>query len=495
MQTDTHFPADADGIGWNVENTYSRMPQTLFKCVAPAAVSEPRVSVLNHSLARELGLSLREVSDDTAAALFAGQQLPAGAQPIAQAYAGHQFGGFTMLGDGRAILLGEQRTPSGGLFDIQFKGSGQTPFSRSGDGLAALGPMLREYIISEAMQALGIPTTRGLAVVTTGEPVYREKPLRGAILTRVAASHIRVGTFQYLAIRRDEATLKVLADYTIDRHYPEIPKSAERYLLFLRSVMQRQASLIAQWQLVGFIHGVMNTDNMSISGETIDYGPCAFMDIYHPETVFSSIDHGGRYAFGNQPAIGQWNLARFAEALLPLLDNDENNAIALAMDVLNEYPTVFEGYWLGGMRRKLGLAFEQDGDRELIKDLLEWMQETRADFTNTFDDLSTDAELGSERAQDERFRSWYSRWQERVECEDEPWETVRSRMCAANPAVIPRNHRVEEALTAATDEDDLSVMNWLLEALTSPYERNELSGEYRIAPPPDQCRYQTFCGT
>jgi uncharacterized protein YdiU (UPF0061 family) len=342
-------------------------------------VREPRVAILNDRLAEELGLDLGALSEQAAAGLFSGQAQPAGSRPIAQAYAGHQFGGFTMLGDGRAILLGEHRTPDGRLVDVQFKGSGKTRFSRGGDGLAALGPMLREYIISEAMAALGIPTTRSLAVVTTGEPVYRESIRRGAILTRVAASHLRVGTFEYAA-RRDEETLRALADYAIGRHFPELADAPRKYPEFFRSVADRQAALVARWQHVGFIHGVMNTDNMAISGETIDYGPCAFMNAYDPGTVFSSIDRGGRYAYGNQPGIAQWNLTRFAETLLPLLDPDPDHAVEMATEVLNDFPARFERYWLAGMRKKLGFATDEVGDAELVQFLLEWMKKSRADF-------------------------------------------------------------------------------------------------------------------
>jgi uncharacterized protein YdiU (UPF0061 family) len=495
LPTESLSPAGPRATGWNFDNTYARLPKVLFEEVAPVKVRAPRVTVLNHRLADELGLSLRDVPEEQAAAVFAGQQLPPGAQPIAQAYAGHQYGGFTMLGDGRAILWGEQRTPADQLCDIQFKGSGQTPFSRSGDGRAALGPMLREYIISEAMHALGIPTTRSLAVVTTGEPVYRETTQRGAILTRVADSHIRVGTFQYLAARRDEANLRVLADYTIARHYPELVDAPQQYLQFLRAVMDRQASLIARWQLVGFVHGVMNTDNMAISGETIDYGPCAFMDAYHAETVFSSIDHGGRYAYGNQPGIGQWNLARFAETLLPLLNSSQDKVVELAMEALHEYPAMVEQYWLAGMRKKLGLRTEAAGDRELIETLLDWMQTVQADFTNTFDDLSAEDGLADSLHRDERFQAWHARWQKRIELDGQPAESVYALMRTVNPSVIPRNHRVEEALDAATDGDDLSVMHRLLAALSSPYERNVAFAAYRTPPPPDQCRYRTFCGT
>ncbi|MBC8113440.1 MAG: YdiU family protein, partial [Candidatus Saccharimonas sp.] len=355
MVTPTASEADTNSVGWRFDNTYTRLPDVLFAAAKPVTVREPRASILNHRLATELGLNLGMISPEAAADLFAGQELPAGCQPIAQAYAGHQYGGFTMLGDGRAILLGEHRTPSGQLVDIQLKGAGQTPFSRRGDGRAALGPMLREYVISEAMSALGIPTTRSLAVVTTGEQVYRTTALRGAILTRVAASHIRVGTFEYLAALQDMSNVQVLADYTIARHYPNLVDAPRKYLEFFRAVSDRQASLIAQWQLVGFIHGVMNTDNMAISGETIDYGPCAFMNAYRPDTVFSSIDHAGRYAYGNQSKIAQWNLARFGETLLPFLDSDQEKAIATAMEILDEYSVRFEQYWLAGMRKKLGL--------------------------------------------------------------------------------------------------------------------------------------------
>ena len=351
MTTPTITVADHDKTGWRFDNTYSRLPEVLFAPAIPARVRKPQVSILNDRLALELGLTFRALSSEAAASLFAGQDLPNGCQPIAQAYAGHQFGGFTMLGDGRAILLGEHRRPSGRLVDIQLKGAGQTHYSRRGDGRATLGSMLREYLISEAMAALGIPTTRSLAVVTTGEQVHRASALRGAILTRVAASHIRVGTFEYLSALQDVPNLRVLADYAIERHYPELVGGPQKYVEFFRAVTDRQASLIARWQLVGFIHGVMNTDNMAISGETIDYGPCAFMNAYDPDTVFSSIDHAGRYRYGNQPRIAQWNLARLAETLLPLLDTDPEKAVSSASEILSEYPALFDQYWLGGMRK------------------------------------------------------------------------------------------------------------------------------------------------
>ncbi len=395
-----------------------------------------------------------------------------------------------MLGDGRAILLGEHRTPSGRLVDIQFKGSGETPFSRRGDGRAALGPMLREYLISEAMHALGIPTTRSLAVATTGEPIFREKALRGAVLTRIAASHIRVGTFQYLAALEDTENLRLLADYTIARHYPELvepeadsslsrssekeaedsSKSGFKYLALLQAVMQRQAALIARWQHVGFIHGVMNTDNMAISGETIDYGPCAFMDTYHSDTVFSSIDQYGRYAYSNQPKIAQWNLARFAETLLPLIDSEQPKAVAAATELLQTFPAMFEQYWLAGMRNKLGLInIEEKDDIALIQGLLTWMQTAQADFTNTFRDLSSPDMPKEELYRDPSFVAWHSKWQARLARSGSVLSSVYAQMQSTNPSIIPRNHRVEEALTAAHDENDFSPFLRLLDALASPF--------------------------
>ena len=494
MVTPTASIVESNAMGWRFDNTYSRLPDVLFAPAKPATVQTPRVAILNYRLADELGLHLRTMSPEAAAALFAGQDLPDGSQPIAQAYAGHQFGGFTMLGDGRAILLGEHRTPTGRLMDIQLKGAGRTRFSRGGDGRAALGPMLREYIISEGMAALGIPTTRSLAVVTTGESVYRTSALKGAILTRVAASHIRVGTFEYLAVRQDEANLRMLADYAIERHYPELVDAPRKYPEFLRAVTDRQASLIARWQLVGFIHGVMNTDNMAISGETIDYGPCAFMNAYRPDTVFSSIDHAGRYAYGNQPAIAQWNLTRFAETLLPLLDSDQEKAIAIATAVLQEYPALFQRYWLSGMRKKLGLQTDEAGDIELIRSLLEWMENTRSDFTNTFRDLSAEELPAGDRYLDPDFQAWHTRWRLRLSRDGRPSTSAFAVMRAVNPAVIPRNHRVEEALSAAEDHDDLSVLYRLLAALALPYEASADFAQYQD-PPTDDSDYRTFCGT
>ena len=486
--------SELDSMEWRFDNTYAQLPAIFHAAAKPVTVAGPQVVIFNQKLAAELGLKFDRVTTESLSFLFSGQQLPSGSQPIAQAYAGHQFAHFTMLGDGRAILLGEHRSPSGELFDIQFKGAGPTPFSRRGDGRAALGPMLREYIISEAMAALGIPTTRSLAVVTTGEPVYRETRLQGAVLTRVAASHIRVGTFQYAAARQDDLPLKQLADYTIQRHFPELSDSQNVYQEFFREVMHRQARLIARWQLVGFIHGVMNTDNMSICGETIDYGPCAFMNAYRPETVFSSIDHSGRYAYVNQPAIAQWNLTRFAETLLPLFSSSEEEAIAIATEMLTTFPEVYEQAWLAGMRAKLGLQNEEAGDRELVQSLLDWMQSAQADFTNTFRELSSQELPVNDLNANQEFQSWHIRWQQRLQRECRPRDMVVASMRLINPAIIPRNHRVEEALAAAEDQNDLSVLHQSLSALQTPFEVSLESAKYQ-EPSPDNVGYRTFCGT
>ena len=481
-----------DPVGWTFDNSYARLPADLHAPAKPMAVRAPKVVVLNHTLADQLGLNLHAYSPETAAAVFAGQELPPGSQPIAQAYAGHQFGGFTMLGDGRAVLLGEHRTPSGQLVDVQFKGPGPTPFSRRGDGRAALGPMLREYVISEAMAALGIPTTRSLAVVLTGEQVYRSQVQRGAVLTRIAASHLRVGTFQYAAARQDETLLRTLADYAIARHYPALGELPNKYLAFFRAVAERQAALVARWMHVGFIHGVMNTDNVSIAGETIDYGPCAFMNAYDPATVFSSIDTAGRYSYANQPGITQWNLARFAESLLTLLDADEEKAVASAMEVLNEFPATYQRHWLAGMRLKLGLRTEESGDEQLANDLLGWMHAAKADFTNTFRDLANPELLAGELYQAGAFKAWHGRWTERLAREGDPTADVFARMNAVNPAYIPRNHRVEESLAAA-ERDDLAPLNELLEVLASPFDARPEWAKYTM--PGDDVGYRTFCGT
>lgn len=487
-------PPTADA-GWRLEHTYAQLPQLLHASTPPVAVAQPGLVILNHDLALELGLDPEALDAPEQAAIFAGNRLPDGAAPIAQAYAGHQYGNFTTLGDGRAVLLGEQITPDGSRYDIQLKGSGPTPFSRRGDGRAALGPMLREYIISEAMHALGIPTTRSLAVATTGEPVYRPRPLPGAVLTRVAASHIRVGTFEWAAAHQDQATLKALADHTLSRHYPEATQAENRYLAFLEAAIERQAALIARWQQVGFIHGVMNTDNMALSGETIDYGPCAFMDAYDPATVFSSIDQRGRYAYANQPPIAQWNLARLAEALLPLLHEDEAKSIELANAALESFIPHFQRHWLAGMRSKLGLFTEESDDPALIDDLIEWMRKNKADFTNTFRDLSSGKGLTLEHLSDAHFKTWHDEWAARLSRQPQSSDEVQALMQAHNPAFIPRNHKVEEALEAAVKDQDLSVMNRLLKVLAHPFDYSADQPEYSTPPAADGEPYQTYCGT
>lgn len=474
---------------WNFDHSYLRLPETFYSRTSPTPVKEPSLLVYNRSLAKELGL---EGADD--AEVLAGNTLPEGAEPLAQAYAGHQFGHFTMLGDGRAVLLGEQLTPDGTRFDVQLKGAGRTPYSRGGDGRATLGPMLREYLISEAMHGLGIPTTRSLAVTATGEIVIREEDLPGAVLTRIAASHLRVGTFQYAYKWKSKEDVKALADYAIERHYPELT-GENRYLEFYRAVMANQAYLIAQWQLVGFIHGVMNTDNMTISGETIDYGPCAFMDTYDPDTVFSSIDIHGRYAYKNQPNIGAWNLSRFGEALLPLIHDDQDLAVELAQSVLDDYKQIFKQHLYEGMRHKIGLASKQDQDIELINELLSAMTKYKADYTHTFRSLTLGERQGMVLFQSREFSQWERKWRDRLEQEGASDENLETRMKKANPSVIPRNQKVEEALEAAVHEGDLSVFQQLLKVLQDPYAYSGEEEAYAELPKPSDQPYRTFCGT
>ena len=481
--------------GWRLEHTYTQLPQLFYSDVSPTAVREPRLVVFNRPLAEELGLDPDALESPDGAAIFAGNVLPPGARPIAQAYAGHQFGHFTGLGDGRAILLGEQLTPSGERMDVQLKGSGRTRFSRMGDGRAALGPMLREYIVSEAMHALGIPTTRSLAVVTTGEPVYRDAELDGAVLTRVAASHIRVGTMQWAAAHDDTVAIRALADYTLARHDAALADSPEPYVALLDAVVAGQASLIARWQLVGFVHGVMNTDNMALSGETIDYGPCAFMDAYDPATVFSSIDGGGRYAYDNQPAIAQWNLARLAEAMLPLFDTNMERAIERATDSIRRFEELFEQDWLDGMRAKLGLFTREADDAALVNDLLAWMRQRSADFTNTFRLLTLTGRVdGPTASADPEAESLHSRLQARYARQPQTGADVRAQMRRHNPAFIPRNHKVEEALSAATCRGDLSAAARLLDVMARPYDHERDLPEFQ-QPGATGHRYRTFCGT
>lgn len=485
----------ASNMGWNFDNSYARLPEIFFSRQNPTPVSSPKLVILNHSLAEYLGLNAQALEGDEAVAVFAGNRIPHGALPIAQAYGGHQFGYFTMLGDGRALLLGEQITPRNERFDIQLKGSGRTPYSRGGDGRAALGPMLREYIISEAMYTLGIPTTRSLAVVTTGEPVFREEVEVGAVLTRVASSHLRVGTFQYASKWGSTEELKALADYALKRHFQGFEDNENPYLFLLQEVVKCQSLLISKWMLVGFVHGVMNTDNMAISGETIDYGPCAFMDTYDPKTVFSSIDTQGRYAYGNQPAIGAWNLARFAEALLPLIHEKEDEAMKLAQEAVSAFSEQYRSNWLAGMRRKLGLFKEEPEDESLIEDLLWLMHKYGADYTNTFLSLTFDTRPDNDFFRSPEFKEWYKRWQERLKGQGESEDSCRELMKKNNPALIPRNHRVEEALEAAMKRGDYSVMDRFLCALKDPYAHRPDQAEYSILPPPSNRPYRTFCGT
>ena len=479
-------------IGWHFDNSYSKLSKTFKEDIKPTPVHEPELVILNEELAKNLNLNFSGIDKKKLAEIFSGNSLPDGTNSIAQAYAGHQFGHFTMLGDGRAVLLGEHIDNKNQRFDIQFKGSGRTSFSRGGDGRAALGPMLREYIISEAINALNIPTTRSLAVVKTGEKVVRENLLNGAILTRVASSHIRVGTFQYIAATQNLEDLNTLVDYTIDRHYPEIKSSKNKALDLLSLVMERQCQLVINWMRVGFIHGVMNTDNMAISGETIDYGPCAFMDQYDPKTVFSSIDKFGRYAFSNQPPITKWNLARFAECLIPLIDKNEDSAIKIATELIDNFQNIYEEKWLNMMRDKLGLFGEDKNDLTLINKLLDWMKNNNADYTNTFCHLMN-GEFDDEIYKNDDFKGWTNEWQKRIKLNNSSDKHLEL-MKKTNPLVIPRNQKVEEALADA-DKGNLETMNKLLKVLSNPYSDQENINEFQKPATIGNEKYQTFCGT
>ena len=484
------------------EHSYASLPSHFYVRVSPTAVANPELVIFNRPLAEQLGIE-PGAFEPRAAALFSGNELADDTIPIAMAYAGHQFGHFVpQLGDGRAHLLGEIRDRDGVLRDVQLKGSGRTPFSRGGDGRATLGPMLREYIISEAMHALGIPTTRSLAVVTTGEPVFRERPLPGAVLARVAASHIRVGTFEYFSVRGDHDAIRELLNYVIERHYPEARDAQVPALAVLKAIAERQALLIADWMRVGFIHGVMNTDNMAISGETIDYGPCAFMDSYDPKTVFSSIDRTGRYAYANQPGIAQWNLARLAETLLPLIDADTDTAVGLATEVLQQFMERFDRHFLRRMRSKIGLTSEEDSDTDLIKRMFAAMHAGQADFTLTFRRLAAVAENSDQASQlrelftqGVEIESWLHDWAARLQRDPQsPAERVAN-MRRVNPEFIPRNHRVQAALDTAAESGDLEPFRKLLAILQSPYEHQPEAAEYALPPPPSERAFQTFCGT
>ena len=486
------------------DNTYARLPERFFARLPPTPVSEPGLIRLNENLALHLGLSPERLITPEGIEVLAGNRVPERAEPLATAYAGFQFGNWVpQLGDGRAILLGELIDRDGVRRDVQLKGAGRTPFSRNGDGRAGLGPVLREYIISEAMAALGIATTRSLAAVTTGDQIVRETHQPGAVLTRVAQSHIRVGTFQFFAARRDEDAVRVLADHVIDRHYPDASQADNPILALLAAVIERQAELVAHWQLVGFIHGVMNTDNMSIAGETIDYGPCAFMDSYHPDTVYSSIDVRGRYAFGNQPSIAHWNLGGLANALLPLIADDQSAAVALATEAIQTFPVRFEHFYRAGLQRKLGLTEAREGDFALAQDLLTRMAENAADFTLTFRRLSDG--VGESSQNDEVvsglfedpavFDEWALRWRHRLASESRSAAERQTDMRSVNPAFIPRNHRVEEVIKAAVDEGDLAPFEQLIEVLVSPYDEQPSQERYAAPPRPEQIVRETFCGT
>ena len=489
-----HFP---------FQNTYAALPDNFFARVAPTPVDSPRLIKLNRPLAVHLGLDPDRLGSPEGTEILAGKRIPDGADPIAMAYAGHQFGHFVpQLGDGRAILLGEVIDADGVRRDIQLKGSGPTPFSRRGDGRAALGPVLREYIVSEAMAALGIPTTRSLAAVVTGENVMRETPLPGAVLTRIASSHIRVGTFQYFAARGDTEGVRRLADHVIARHFPQAANADRPYHALLEGVIARQAQLIARWLLVGFIHGVMNTDNCSISGETIDYGPCAFMDAYDPAAVFSSIDEQGRYAYANQPRIALWNLTRLAECLLPLFSDQQDKAIEEAQLVLGGFAEAFTATYQAGLRNKLGLFTARDDDPALAQDLLDAMAGNQADFTLTFRRLSDaaldpggDAEVRRLFAEPTAYDEWSARWRQRIS--DEPQDPVarQAAMRTVNPAFIPRNHLIEAVIDAAVNRDDFAPFEQLLVVLSKPYQDQPTLAGYAEPPKPHQRVLQTFCGT
>lgn len=483
------------------DNSYARLPERFSAAVLPTPVKAPQLIAFNRPLADELGLDVAGLDDDRLAAIFSGNTVPQGAEPLAMAYAGHQFGGFVpQLGDGRAILLGEVIDRNGKRRDIQLKGSGPTPFSRRGDGRAALGPVLREYIVSEAMYALGIPATRALAAVLSGERVQREIGLPGGVFTRVAASHIRVGTFQFFAAREDNEGIRALADYVIDRHYPEARQAETPYLALLQGIASRQLDLVSRWLMVGFIHGVMNTDNMAVSGETIDFGPCAFLDEYHPNKVFSSIDAQGRYAYNNQPGVAQWNIARLAECLLPLLDPEVDKAAELANAVLADFAANFPKRWLSGMRRKLGLVTQEDDDTALVQALLAMMQTSEADFTLTFRRLSHAADGDAE-----AFRgmfidlagadAWLERWRDRAGREGIPAGERKAAMLAVNPAIIPRNHRIEELIAAAVEDGDFEPFHQMLAAIAQPFEEPDETAIYMQAPMNHERVSRTFCGT
>ena len=489
------------------DNTYIHLGDDFYVKTKPASVPNPQLIQFNVEFAEELGIADSVLATAEGVAYFAGNKILAGSEPLAMAYAGHQFGGFNpQLGDGRAVHLGEIVSPKGIRYDLQLKGSGRTYFSRGGDGKSALGPVLREYLVSEAMAKLGVPTTRALAAVTSGEEVARMQLVAGGILTRVATSFVRVGTFQYFYANKNEAAVKKLADYVIARNYPEIANDTNPYESFLKSVIDRQAALIAQWMQLGFIHGVMNTDNVSVVGETIDYGPCAFMDDFDHNRCYSSVDRNHRYAYANQPAIGQWNLVRLAESLLPLLgegDNDPEGAVKIAQDALNAYIAIYQNYWLTGMRAKIGLEQVEEGDKALIDDLLDTMASSKADFTLTFYYLSQVDAVPSDKDKNlqslfenvDSLEPWLTKWRKRLAVETLNDVQRQAKMKAKNPAVIPRNHQIEAAIRAAEDHNDFSVFHALHKVLQSPYALAEGKESYSLPPEPEEVVLQTFCGT
>ena len=481
-------------IDWKFENSYLQLPKNMQSKQLPEKVKNPKIVLINNNLSNELGINLSNLDPEYLALVFSGNQLPAGSDTIAMAYAGHQFGHFTILGDGRAILIGEHINNKKQRYEIQFKGSGKTEFSRNGDGKAALGPMLREYIISEAMYHLNIPTTRSLAVVKTDEKVIRDTELTRAILTRVASSHIRVGTFQYFAYKKDDESLKSLVNYSINRHYPEIKNNENIYIDLIDRLMDKQIDLVVNWMRVGFIHGVMNTDNMALSGETIDYGPCAFMDKYDPKTVFSSIDHFGRYAYYNQPSITKWNLARFAECLILFLDANKDEAIKIATDKINEFDKKYEKKWLKMMSDKIGLLDTEKEDEVLILDLLQWMHSNKADYTSTFYNLINEKVFSNQIYDNTDFLTWKDRWKMRLSKYKNKMDKVEEKMKFSNPIIIPRNYKVEEALSAA-ENGDMSLVEILLKALEKPYENNSNLKDFQITEKLNKSGYKTFCGT
>lgn len=481
-------------MGWNFDNSYIALPKIFYSKIDLNPVCCPEMVIFNKNLSKSLGLNSDALESEKGVYILSGSKEAKDGAYIAEAYAGHQFGYFTMLGDSRAVLIGEQITPSGERYDIQLKGSGKTPYSRGGDGRAVLGPMIREYIISEAMNGLGIPTTRSLAVIKTGEIVHREEEKQGAILTRVASSHVRFGTFQYAARFGNLDDVKALADYCINRHYNYIKNDSNKYINFLKEIIKIHAFLVAKWQTVGFIHGVMNTDNMTISGETIDYGPCAFMDVYNPDTVFSSIDINGRYAYSKQPVMAQWNLCRFAETLLPLLHDDRDMAIKIAEKEIAKFSDLFYEEWMRIMRFKLGIFNEELQDRDLIENLLSMMKKFKEDYTNTFLSLTFNEDIEKDMFKSEEFKDWYKSWQERLKRQSKTKEEAYELMSKSNPVVIPRNHRVEEAIEAA-DKGDFEVMKKLLYVVSSPYEHSKEHKEYSKIPKASNCPYRTFCGT